>query len=209
MPTMVGRTFASVVGPMREVVTSVVTPGLGAVSGPQYAYAREEGYMDADSPRAGRSRGSAEGCTPVGRDRIEVPLATRAEIASVNRLTRQFCNPTPTTNPPADDRHGWADAIERDASVHGMAACIDGDALGYAVARCRGTEGELCYLLVAPPYRGQGVGTLLLAGVLEHLRHRSCTRVNLRVAAANEPALRLYRQAGFAVSTYVMRADLP
>ncbi len=57
--------------------------------------------------------------------------------------------------------------------------------------------GEVYILAVRPRAQGRGVGrTLLLAG-LEEMRRRAMKLSLLYVEAENEPAIRLYRQAGF------------
>ena len=52
-------------------------------------------------------------------------------------------------------------------------------------------------LAVRPEWRGQGLGTRLLVGVLEATERLGVTRATLEVRRSNAPALRLYRSAGF------------
>lgn len=62
------------------------------------------------------------------------------------------------------------------------------------------TDGELYVLAVSPDAQGQGLGRLLTAWTLDHLRARGCARVLLYTEATNTAALATYRRAGFAVS---------
>lgn len=56
---------------------------------------------------------------------------------------------------------------------------------------------ELVYFGLVPEARGRGLGRLLLQHGLDELRDRSETTVMLAVDDRNEPAHRIYRQAGF------------
>ena len=59
-------------------------------------------------------------------------------------------------------------------------------------------ERELAYLGLVPTARGRGLGYAILARVIECAAQEMIARVVLGVDARNEPALRLYRAAGFA-----------
>lgn len=50
---------------------------------------------------------------------------------------------------------------------------------------------------VHPDLRRRGLGRLLLAGTLDAARHLGARRATLEVRRSNQPAIRLYRQAGF------------
>jgi ribosomal protein S18 acetylase RimI-like enzyme len=50
---------------------------------------------------------------------------------------------------------------------------------------------------VAPSYRSIGLGYELMRNSIWMLKQRGCRAVSLTVTAANEPALRLYRNMGF------------
>ncbi|HEU0257321.1 MAG TPA: mycothiol synthase, partial [Microbacteriaceae bacterium] len=58
-------------------------------------------------------------------------------------------------------------------------------------------EGEIYVLGVAPERHGQGLGRRLLDAGLDRLARRGCTTITLYVEGDNEPALGLYRAAGF------------
>lgn len=166
--------------------------------------------MDQDSrmsPDLSSDRSTAEGSTSVDLERVIIEPAERTHIVQVSHLTAAFYSDPTATAEPAP-RHPWADAIERDPSAHGFAARLGDVVCGYAVVRVRGAEAELCYLLVEPQFRNQGVGTKLLGSTLAWLRGQGCSRIDCWAMAANEPALRMYRALGFKPWKQAMRADL-
>ena len=58
---------------------------------------------------------------------------------------------------------------------------------------------ELRRIAVHPRGRRAGVARDLLAAVIDHAHRCGCARIELEVAAGNEPALALYRTFGFEV----------
>jgi [ribosomal protein S18]-alanine N-acetyltransferase len=52
-------------------------------------------------------------------------------------------------------------------------------------------------LAVLPELRGRGLGTQLLAAIIARAAHLGATELTLEVRASNQPALQLYRKAGF------------
>jgi ribosomal protein S18 acetylase RimI-like enzyme len=74
----------------------------------------------------------------------------------------------------------------------GVAVCFE----GYSTFAARPLL-NLHDLAVLPEYRGRGIGGALLEGVCAAARERGCCKVTLEVLARNEPARRLYAQAGF------------
>lgn len=58
-------------------------------------------------------------------------------------------------------------------------------------------QGELTYLGIDPQYRGQGLGLTASRWALSFARDAAWRRVLLAVDAQNEPARRLYEEAGF------------
>lgn len=57
---------------------------------------------------------------------------------------------------------------------------------------------EIVYLGLAPFARGHGIGKALMQQALAYSVRRGCSLVSVAVDAANVPALKLYRRAGFA-----------
>jgi [ribosomal protein S18]-alanine N-acetyltransferase len=56
---------------------------------------------------------------------------------------------------------------------------------------------ELRRIAVHPSVRRTGMARDLLRAVIDHARQSGCARIELEVAASNEPALALYRAHGF------------
>ena len=76
--------------------------------------------------------------------------------------------------------------------------CCDGDPVGCVLMTCdAGHTADLAYLGLTPAMRGRGVAAAVLQHMLQRLSSHGMRRVRLAVDAANEPALRLYRSAGF------------
>ena len=71
---------------------------------------------------------------------------------------------------------------------------------GVAVLRCVLDEAELLTIAVAPEKRREGLGRVLLDGVIAAARERGAVKIFLEVAADNAAARRLYARAGFVLS---------
>ena len=84
-----------------------------------------------------------------------------------------------------------------------LAAELGGRVVGAAWARIMRDYGHVddetpsLAMALYPDYRGQGIGTALLRGLLEQLKAIGFHRVSLSVQQENTAALHLYRQAGF------------
>lgn len=76
-------------------------------------------------------------------------------------------------------------------------ASKDGTAVAFTLARLIATEAELLLVAVSPECRRQGVARLLLENVANAARMRGGHAVFLEVRAGNEPAVQLYKSAGF------------
>jgi ribosomal protein S18 acetylase RimI-like enzyme len=70
--------------------------------------------------------------------------------------------------------------------------------LRYRLSVWTGTD-DCCLedLFVDAGARGSGLGRALVEAALERARERGCARMDLDANEANEPALELYRSAGF------------
>jgi len=69
--------------------------------------------------------------------------------------------------------------------------------VGYAVLWCILDQGELANMAITSGFRRRGLGSLLLARVLDVARARGVEALYLEVRASNEGALRLYTRFGF------------
>ncbi|MEE8550601.1 MAG: ribosomal protein S18-alanine N-acetyltransferase [Gemmatimonadota bacterium] len=93
-------------------------------------------------------------------------------------------------------RHSFRNLLGRsDADL--WVAIIEGSVLGYAVVWYGGGDAELGNLAVAPVWRRQGLGRLLLDRVLKCARDRGSRRLFLEVRTSNRAAQALYAQRGF------------
>ena len=75
-------------------------------------------------------------------------------------------------------------------------ASLDGEDVGFALARSTGPEAELLLLATSPSARRRGVGGALLRAVIAEARARRVVQLHLEVRAGND-AVRLYRREGF------------
>jgi ribosomal protein S18 acetylase RimI-like enzyme len=73
--------------------------------------------------------------------------------------------------------------------------------LGFLVARY--SEGDNSIMIrkfaVHPHHRGKGIGTRLIAAVLDELRKMHVSEVNLHVHPSNTGAIRLYERLAFTI----------
>lgn len=74
----------------------------------------------------------------------------------------------------------------------GLLAIDQEQPVGFALARCQGPEAEIVTIAVRPGVRGQGVGRLLLNGVLAEATQRGAMELFLEVAEPNIAARALY-----------------
>lgn len=80
-----------------------------------------------------------------------------------------------------------------------IVAVTDGDTLlGYAGFWQVMEVAEVNNVAVAEEYRGQGIGKMLMAGLLDLAALLGCEKVNLEVRAGNAAAIALYDGLGFA-----------
>jgi ribosomal protein S18 acetylase RimI-like enzyme len=103
--------------------------------------------------------------------------------------------------------HFYRDVLEgkRVASV----AEVGGHAVGMAEVKAASPSGDMAHvgdlgLLIARGYRGKGIGTSLMAHVLEKCRGKF-ELIELSVFSDNEPAKRLYTKFGFEVCGHFER----
>ena len=98
---------------------------------------------------------------------------------------------------------GWEPA-ECAALIADAAVVTDGvfsgrrnEPLGFAMSRKAADEAEILSIVIAPGYRGDGLGAVLLAAHLARLGEEGVAHVFLEVEENNEPAERLYRHFDF------------
>jgi [ribosomal protein S18]-alanine N-acetyltransferase len=92
----------------------------------------------------------------------------------------------------------WSELAEH-ASRHYLIAEADGQVVAYAgLCAYPPHESYVQTIAVAPDRQGQGLGTRLLAELMDFSVRRGCERLDLEVRADNEVAIRLYERHGFA-----------
>ncbi|GHC90764.1 hypothetical protein GCM10007079_37300 [Nocardiopsis terrae] len=129
------------------------------------------------------------------RERPRGPGATGISDSPTERWTELFSQ----TGVSADHAEGVVRILSRVDAVYGVHG--DGDGRGCAVLD--GESVAICAMVTARAARGRGVAGAVLADLLVRAYDRGARRAYLCVVADNEPALRLYRGAGFAeVSRY-------
>jgi ribosomal-protein-alanine N-acetyltransferase len=89
-------------------------------------------------------------------------------------------------------RRAWLDELER-----GGVLVAGRPLLALACAAVLADICELRRIAVHPSVRRAGNARDLLRAVIDHARQSGCARIELEVAAGNEPALALYRAHGF------------
>jgi ribosomal-protein-alanine N-acetyltransferase len=81
-----------------------------------------------------------------------------------------------------------------------LVAEIGGSVSGFVVCRFVAGEGEILNVAVAPSHRREGVGSRLLAEVMEEAKAKRVQRVYLEVRESNGTAITFYEKHGFAKS---------
>lgn len=99
------------------------------------------------------------------------------------------------TSFPGDSDFGFAAVVDGAEAGVGWAVLLPADDPGYGFVDAETPE---LSLTTFEPVRGRGVGTALLAALIDEARRRSLRGVSLSVEDAN-PARRLYERARFEV----------
>lgn len=73
----------------------------------------------------------------------------------------------------------------------------DGRVVGFAGAHIILDEGHITNVAVLPEVRGQGLGRLLLRGLLQYAANLGARYLTLEVRESNAPAISLYQSFGF------------
>ncbi len=81
-----------------------------------------------------------------------------------------------------------------------LAAGEDGQVVGAAYGSCSGKVASIFSVIVARPFRGQGIGTFLMRRFMGWSGRQGADCLALQVVADNGAAISLYSKLGFAVS---------
>lgn len=132
------------------------------------------------------------------------PLLREATLANMNwsgpRFTFDDIDASPElshyfTGFPGEADFGFAALLDGVEVGAGWAALLPADDPGYGFVDAETPEVSLTTF---EPFRGRGVGTALLAALINEARARGLAGLSLSVEDAN-PARRLYERAGFEV----------
>ena len=83
------------------------------------------------------------------------------------------------------------------SAADAVVAVAGGALVGYQLTTISPLGAHLARLAVAPAWQGRGVGSVLIAGLLERLPEQRVTRITLNTQADNRPGQNLYRKLGF------------
>jgi ribosomal-protein-alanine N-acetyltransferase len=102
----------------------------------------------------------------------------------------------------ASFRRGWSEdeleALLVEPNVIAHRAILGRKLVGFIVSRVAADEAEILSVAVASRWQGRGLGRALLSLHLRSLAGLGIRKIFLEVADDNDPAVRLYRKAGFA-----------
>ncbi len=82
---------------------------------------------------------------------------------------------------------------------HYLVAKIDGKIVGYSGFRHVLDEGHITTLAVHPKYRKKGIGTQIIAKLIEDAKAKNLKKLFLEVRQSNLPAQKIYKSLGFKV----------
>jgi len=97
-------------------------------------------------------------------------------------------------------RYDGGGGVRWDSRRYRLAAVLDGRIVGIAVYHVVGGVGHLDQLLVGKDYRGQGIGSQLLAEFERRCRAAGCHKLTLETAEYQAQARRLYEEHGFKIA---------
>ncbi len=86
----------------------------------------------------------------------------------------------------------------------GVVATVNGQIIGTGQLMLWNRRGEISDLIVAPEWRGRGIGTVIIHHLLDAARDNHLDVVEIGVAEANPRALALYQRLGFRQSRRVI-----
>jgi len=122
----------------------------------------------------------------------ELCTGSAADIAAIEKVVGEAFDP----------RFGEAWTRSQCLGILGMPgvwltlARVEGETVGFALARAILDEAELLLLATSPQHRRRGIGAALLRSIIAEARGRGVTRIHLEVRAGNG-AIELYRAHGF------------
>lgn len=95
----------------------------------------------------------------------------------------------------SDEPQEIAKKLERDPDLF-LVVEHQGQIIGSVLGGFDGRRGMMYHLAVAPEFRQQGIGAVLMAHLEARLRQKGCLRYYLLVTRDNEEAIRFYEKRG-------------
>lgn len=89
----------------------------------------------------------------------------------------------------------WEEAANE--RTYYLLALEDEVIIGYAGTWIIEDEAQITNVAIAPRYRGQGIGTRMMAEIIQAAKQRGAVRMTLEVRPSNTAALALYTAFGF------------
>jgi ribosomal protein S18 acetylase RimI-like enzyme len=132
---------------------------------------------------------------------VELRMATEADDRALAVLDAESWPPELWVTPPRPATEAFFTDWRRPEDV--LVAVSGGRILGYArIGRHMRVESNrhvlhFDALAVSPSARNQGVGDLLVAGLIDEARRRGARKFGLRALSTNDRAVRLYEKHGF------------
>jgi ribosomal protein S18 acetylase RimI-like enzyme len=96
----------------------------------------------------------------------------------------------------SDTKESLRQQLQRDEDLF-IIAEEDNRIVGAVLGRWDGRRGWLNHLAVAPDYRHQRLGSLLVAQLEERLKAKGCEKLNLFIAASNSGVQGFYQFLGY------------
>ncbi len=125
--------------------------------------------------------------------RLEIRAYRESDEDNVVALWRQCGLVVPWNDPVKDIRRKLR--IQRHLFLVGFSI---GRLAATIMAGYEGHRGWINYLAVAPEYRRQGFGRLMMDEAETRLREMGCPKINLQVRRSNARAAEFYRSIGYA-----------
>ena len=154
--------------------------------------------MTATGPGPSGERGAAGGIAP------QVRAVVLADVDRIVQLERLLFGGSAWSEMMVREELGapgrWYVGVDGDVLVRGHAPLAPSSRLvAYAGLWFDGDDAQVMTIGVAPSAQRRGLGGLLLSTLVERAVELGARSVLLEVRVDNEPAIELYRRAGFAV----------
>lgn len=122
---------------------------------------------------------------------IEIRQAKLYDVPALTRIERD------SFDSPWSADEITKDVTSDDGSIYVAVALIGDERAGYADMRIIKGESQIYNIAVAPEFRKQGIGEVLLDHMVRKSEELGLSIITLEVRAGNEAAMALYEKMGF------------